>query len=342
MPASGRELPVSAASFHHRFAGLGLVSDLHLPELPTAAPDARIDFQIAVAPAPVFPAAGTVDWQHNFTDRQGAHAFRCVRVGDAFGFDFPSVAQAWVTPDRRITLWRRYDATIESLRHVLLDQILPRLLAQQGHMVLHGAAVHTQGGSTLLMLGDSGMGKSTLAAAFGRSGADVLSDDGVLIAFRPGATRAVHAVPCYAGLRLWPDSLDNVMAERAGESTAMAHYNDKRRLLQPGLTHASYPLDAIVILQPSIDATRIDLDGCHGQDACMALVRNAFQLDLGDHGNLQALLSRAADTVHGVPVLTLAYPRDYPTLPRVIHTLVSLLDRLARQDDTGPAWLATA
>jgi hypothetical protein len=255
-----------------------------------------------------------------------------VRVGDELGFDFPGVAQAWVTPDSRITLWRRYDASIESLRHVLLDQILPRLLAQQGHMVLHGAAVHTQGGSTLLMLGDSGMGKSTLAAAFGQSGADVLSDDGVLIALHPGTAHAVHAVPCYAGLRLWPDSLDSVMADRAGESTAMAHYNDKRRLLQPGLTHASYALDAIVILQPSIDAISIELEACRGQDACIALVRNAFQLDLGDHGNLQVLLSRAADTVHGVPVLTLAYPRDYATLPRVIHTLVSMLDRLASAD----------
>src|SRR4249919_3720578 len=221
MAASGRELPVSAASFHHRFAGLRLVSDLHLPELPRAAPDARADFLISVAETPVFPAVATVDWQHDFTDSRGAHAFRCVRAGDEFGFDFPGVAQAWVTPDRRITLWRRYDASIESLRHVLLDQILPRVLAQQGHLVLHGAAVQTQGGSTLLMLGDSGMGKSTLAAAFGQSGADVLSDDGVLITLSQGETHTVHAVPCYAGLRLWPDSLDSVMSDRAGESSAM-------------------------------------------------------------------------------------------------------------------------
>jgi len=319
---------------------------MDLPELPRASPDARDDFHIVVAETPVFPAVATVHWQHDFTDSQGAHAFRCVRVGDEFGFDFPAVAQAWVSPDHRIKLWRRYDASIESVRHVLLDQILPRLLAQHGHLVLHGAAVQTQRGSTLLMLGDSGMGKSTLAAAFGRSGADVLSDDGVLIALSPGATHTVHAVPCYAGLRLWPDSLDSVLADRAGESTAMAHYNDKRRLLQPGLTHASYPLDAIVILQPSIDATSIELDACLAQDACIALVRNAFQLDLGDHGNVQVLLSRAADTVNGVPVLTLAYPRDYATLPRVIDRLMAMLDRLARPDSDPdietPAQLASA
>jgi hypothetical protein len=321
MPSSGREHPVPATSYHHRFAGFRLVSDLHLPELPRAAPDAW-DFHIALAATPVFPAMGTVDWQHDFTDNHGAHAFRCVRVGGDYGFDFPGVAQAWVTPDNRIALWRRYDASIESVRHVLLDQILPRLLAQRGQMVLHGAAVHTQDDCTLLMIGDSGMGKSTLAAAFGRSGADVLSDDGVLIAFDDAG---IHAVPGYAGLRLWPDSLDSVLADRVAESTAMAHYNDKRRLTQPGPARASYPIGVIVLLQRSIDASTIAIRPCETQTACMALVGNAFQLDLGDHGNVVTLLARAAEVVQRVPVLTLAYPRDYAVLPRVMGRLLSEL-----------------
>ncbi|WP_159015895.1 hypothetical protein [Cognatiluteimonas profundi] len=321
---------MSATIYHHRFAGLRLVSDLHLPELPRAAPDAWADFRITIAPTPVFPAMASVDWQHDFTDNDGAHAFRCVRVGGEYGFDFPGVAQAWVTPDNGIALWQRHDSTMESVRHVLLDQVLPRLLAQRGHMVLHGAAVHTQDDCTLLMIGDSGMGKSTLAAAFGRAGADVLSDDGVLIAFDAAS---IHAVPCYAGLRLWPDSLGSVLADRVADSTAMAHYNDKRRLLQPGPTRASYPIDAIVLLQPSIDASTIAIQSCATQAACIALVGNAFQLDLGDHGNLVALLARAADVVQRVPVLSLAYPRDYTALPRVMERLLSELHQVARAHD---------
>jgi hypothetical protein len=324
---------VSPALYHHRFAGFRLVSDLHLPELPRAAPDAWADFRITIAPTPVFPAMASVDWQHDFTDSHGAHAFRCVRVGGAYGFDFPAVAQAWVTPDNGIALWRRYDASMESVRHVLLDQILPRLLAQRGHMLLHGAAVHTQDDGTLLMLGDSGMGKSTLAAAFGRSGADVLSDDGVLIAFDEAG---VHAVPCYAGLRLWPDSLGSVLADRVADSTAMAHYNDKRRLMQPGPTRASYPIDAVVLLQRSLDDDTIDIQPCATQAACMALVGNAFQLDLGDHANLLTLLARAADAVQRVPVLSLAYPRDYAALPRVMERVRSELRRIARAQDDVP------
>lgn len=309
------------------YAGHRLASQVPLPELPLLHSRGNVGFRVEVSESSVIPAMGTVAWQHNFTDSRGAHAFRCFRVGDAYGFDFPCVAQAWVTADNRIALWRSYESSIESLRHVLLDQILPRVLAQRGHMVLHAAAVHTAQGHTLLALGDSGMGKSTLAAAFARSGAEVLSDDGVLLVLD---SDAVRVVPCYPGLRLWPDSLDGVLAERAAESTAMTHYNQKRRLMQPGPAQPHYDVDAIVVLQAPPDDGALACQPCGAQAACMALVRNAFQLDLGDHANVASLLPRAAETVQRVPVLTLAYPRDYDLLPQVVARLTSTIEGLNR------------
>jgi len=62
------------------------------------------------------------------------------------------------------------------------------------------------------------------------------------------------------------------------------------------------------------------------QAACMALVGNAFQLDLGDHNNLRRLLAHAADAVRRVPVLTLAYPRDYALLPDVVRRIEAEID----------------
>jgi hypothetical protein len=306
---------VSATLFHYRYAGHRLASALPLPELPCL-PAGEPDFFVEAFDSTVIPAAGSVDWQHNFTDSRGAHAFRCFRVGDAYGFDFPCVAQAWVTADNRIALSPSFESSPESLRHVLLDQVLPRVLAQRGHLVMHGAAVHTPQGRTLLMLGDSGAGKSTLAAAFANAGAEVLSDDGVLLDL---AHRGTRAVACYSGLRLWPDSLSTVLAERADESTPMSHYNDKRRLMQPISSDARHAIDAVLLLQQPSDA--IVLAPVAAQAACMALVANAFQLDLGDHGNLRRLLAHAAEAVRRVPVLTLAYPRDYALLPDVVQRI---------------------
>ena len=309
---------MSPTFFHYRYAGHRLASAFALPELPVlpAGPDA--DFVIEISASNVIPASATVAWQHNFTDSRGAHAFRCFRVGDAYGFDFPTVAQAWVTADNRITLFRGFEASIESLRHVLLDQILPRVIAQRGHLVMHGAAVHTAQGRTLLMIGESGMGKSTLAAAFASAGADVLSDDGVLLDL---ADDRVRAVACYSGLRLWPDSLATLLSERAAEATAMSHYNDKQRLMQPVASDEHHPIDAILLLQRADDG--IAFSPVAPQAACMALVTNAFQLDLGDHDNLRRLLARAADAVRRTRVLSLAYPRDYALLPEVLRRIDS-------------------
>ena len=307
---------VSATFFHYRYAGHRLASALPLPELPVLPAGPDPDFVVETFESTVIPASGTVEWQHNFTDAHGAHAFRCFRVGDAYGFDFPCVAQAWVTADNRIALSRSFESSIESLRHVLLDQVLPRVLAQRRQVLLHGAAVHTRQGRTLLMIGDSGMGKSTLAAAFACSGAEVLSDDGVLLDF---SGRNVRAVACYSGLRLWPDSLSTVMAERAAESTPMSHYNEKRRLIQPVAGDARHGIDAILLLQRRSDAITFAPVGA--QAACMALVANAFQLDLGDHANLRRLLARTAEAVRRIPVLALAYPRDYALLPEVVRRI---------------------
>lgn len=318
--------------FHHRYAGLRLASSLSLPELPCLPTEGDADFVIETFDSTVIPATGSIDWQHDFTDSRGAHAFRCFRVGDAYGFDFPTIAQAWVTADNRIALSRGFESSLESLRHILLDQVLPRVLAQRGHLVMHGAAVHTAQGRTLLMIGDSGMGKSTLAAAFAGAGAQVLSDDGVLLDF---AGEGVRAIACYSGLRLWPDSLTTVMAERAAESTPMSHYNDKRRLMQPTASDAQYGIDAVLLLQRREEGIRFA--PVAAQAACMALVANAFQLDLGDHDNLRRLLARAADAARRIPVLSLAYPRDYGLLPEVVRRIeVEIAAKAAPRLDAAP------
>lgn len=303
----------------HRFAERTIASDLSLPELPAADSSRNAAFRITLGDQAVVPTDATPDWQHAYVDPLGETAFRCLRYRDDFYFDFPGIGQARLTPDDRIELWQDPAASIESMRHVLLDQVLPRALAQRGHLVLHGSAVRTPQQQVLVILGDSGMGKSTLASAFACSGADVLSDDGVLLDF---SEPRVRAVPGYPGLRLWPDSLGALFAERAGQSTPMSHYNDKRRLSQPASAHGRLDVDAILLLQgPRGD--RIAIEALTPQAACLALTRNSFQLDLGDHANIERLFAQAARASRAMTVLSLAYPRDYTRLPDVIDCITT-------------------
>lgn len=77
------------------------------------------------------------------------------------------------------------------------------LLQQRGVMPLHAAAVKSPAGAVLL-LGHSGHGKSTLAAALVERGYALLADDVTGLVVRDGR---VTALPSFASLRLWKQTL---------------------------------------------------------------------------------------------------------------------------------------
>lgn len=88
----------------------------------------------------------------------------------------------------------------------LLGVVCAVLLASAGRPLLHGAAV-AHGGGAIAILGDSGYGKSTLAAALVGAGAKLLSED--LLAFT-GHGPDFEVEPGYARISLLADSLEAV------------------------------------------------------------------------------------------------------------------------------------
>ena len=97
------------------------------------------------------------------------------------------------TPDR-----------LHLLPSIVMGWAIGYLLVLRGAVCLHGSVVRFRG-RTVALLGDSGTGKSTLAAAAVRAGADLLSDD--LVAFSdPRSSRSVAAGA--ATLRLTPETAE--------------------------------------------------------------------------------------------------------------------------------------
>ena len=91
------------------------------------------------------------------------------------------VGEYLVSADGREIVWlRASEASLESFRVYLLGQALSFALVKQGFEPLHGTAVVADG-VAIAILGDSGFGKSTLAAQFLASGALLLTDDLLLL-----------------------------------------------------------------------------------------------------------------------------------------------------------------
>lgn len=83
--------------------------------------------------------------------------------------------------------------------HTVLHAFVPLALALRGHTLMHAACVVLDG-RAFLFAGESGMGKSTLAAGFAAQGLQVFADDVVRV--QVDAQGQVWTWPGYPGARL--------------------------------------------------------------------------------------------------------------------------------------------
>jgi hypothetical protein len=120
----------------------------------------------------------------------GESVFYWLRTGDAQALRIhPAAGLVEFDPDSSPGL---------ALTHGIVDFALPNLLSCSDQIVFHGALLETEEGC-VAALGESGVGKSTLAASWVRAGRRFLSDDWFVL--RPEGERLL-AYPSYPSIRL--------------------------------------------------------------------------------------------------------------------------------------------
>ena len=237
--------------------------------------------------------------------------------------------------DGRIEMWAPPNTNPETLHHLLLDQVLPRLLAHQGHIVLHAGAV-AMNDRAVAFVGTTGAGKSSLVASLHATGVPLLSDDGLIVRLNGDA---VEGLATYASLRLWPDALEGLYPNGAPACAPMAHYTNKQRLLldEHEVVRDARQLAALYVIASGDEkaVNHVAIEPLSPRDTCMALISNAFQLDPTDHDRARDLLTRASDVAERLPAFRLTYPRGYDRLPEVRAALLEHQAALAPTTDEG-------
>ena len=281
-----------------------LASDWPLPELPPAPGAARAAIAIERGAAP-FDDRDVVwfrEWRLPDEEpwlvaaRLPAGGY-IVRVPDLADFLIDDAGT-------RVRVVGGADTQDDTLRHLLLDHILPLVMTNRGELVLHASGVLLAQGA-VLFIARSGSGKSTIAAALGAGGARVVADDAIVLR---ESGEGLLAIGAYSGLRLWT----------AGES-------DKRRIspAESSMPFADTPVHVagIYVLNPSPSAS-IRIDPLPPRDAVMALVANSYVLDSGDPARLERHLDCAIGCGRAVPVRRLAFPHDADRLDELCRSLL--------------------
>ena len=114
------------------------------------------------------------------------------------------VARYLAADGREIVVQPEPGAIESDLRALLLCSPMGGLLHQRGLLPLHASVIATPHGAVVFM-GNSGRGKSTLAAHFRQCGFKVLADDIAVIKFNADGHPEVQ--PGLPQFKLWPNSV---------------------------------------------------------------------------------------------------------------------------------------
>jgi hypothetical protein len=296
--------------------------DFPLPGIPEA-PQGEADIRIASGQGSASDTG--YDWLHSWRESDGELVLSCARRCDEGGspshlLRFPELADFIITGNS-VSCHPQANCRQDSLRHLLLDQVIPRLWAHKGHLVLHASAVQLPDGRVIAFLGESGWGKSTLAAALQGRGSRLISDDSVSL---KAADAGVLLVPSYTGLRLNDDSIAT-LGLAGQEWTSVSHYSDKRRFEPASQQHQqTHVLDTLYVMdEPGPSAEPLSIKPLAGAGLIPTLIKRSFLLDTRDNHCATRQLQEASAVMRAAPnVRSLAYPRDYRQLSLLCDALL--------------------
>ena len=216
--------------------------------------------------------------------------------------------------------------TIEEVTTLLLGQVLGCALRLRGTLCLH-ACVLKVGEQAIAIVGESGAGKSTTAAALSKRGHAILSDD---IAVLSEVDQYWFVQPGYPRLRLWPQSIQALYGSEDNLSRILS-FSEKRfiNLNDSETTEWQFhnkplPLAAIYILgKRQLNLATPMIEAVPSKNAVLALMKhrtlNHLPLDKEKQAQEFAAISRV---VVDVPVRKVNRRDSLDALPQICDAIL--------------------
>jgi hypothetical protein len=299
----------------YRLWGSVLASDFEIGHLSFESrlkPDIKVDLRSSLRRPPGIRRV------QRLTDPAGRTYLEVSRRHDEFFLRFPRLAEFQASADGRRVLCRPARGLPgATLRHLIIDQVVPLLLSRRGGLVLHAAAVAVAGGA-VLFLGATGSGKSTLAGSFGAAGLPLLADDCVVLRRRE---RLYSALPGPPAIRLWPDSA--VALFGAGFRGLAAAPSTRKRVVDLGASGLAFqgsplPLRRVYVLETAASGRPSSrIEEVSGSDVFEVLLTSACRLDPTNRAELRREFDALTDLA-ALPVFRrLVFGRGFARLPDV-------------------------
>lgn len=207
-----------------------------------------------------------------------------------------------------ITIVPEVNASQELLRNFLIGTVMATLLHQKGLLVLHASVVNIDGNG-VAFLGDSGEGKSSLAAAFHAQGDSIVTDDVAAV----NITQSPAMVsPSFPQLKLCEEVADTLGYEWDALYLLPFQMNKRGYRLVTGFPRMPLPLKGIYILTTG---SELQIEVLSPSEAVMAIMRHS-ELDTFFHSGHTAHWQLCVALARDCPVYRLQRPRNLALLSK--------------------------
>lgn len=207
-----------------------------------------------------------------------------------FELRVPRVGRFLVADGCTIRIARHPAAGDDALRLFLFGTAFGALLQQRGVLPLHGSAV-CKDGRSLIIMGVSSAGKSSLSAALGRHGWRLQSDDISAVGVDNGIARSEAAFP---RRKMWPDMLMKLGDDPEAHPPVRSGLEKRNQIVsEENFLDASTPVAGVIALSASRASMPV-LTPVNGPPRMMLLKRHTFRGNL--RGPLETHLPQFAIT----------------------------------------------
>jgi hypothetical protein len=268
------------------------------------------------------------DWIHHWTFANEEVWLSLGKEENEYYLKFPDIADFYFSPENKtIDCYGQPDISIETIRHLLLNVVMPLVLTYRGKYFLHVGAIDLKE-IGVAFLGKSGFGKSTLTTSFGQKGFPIITDDCVVVEQDQDKFTLMPAPP---QLRLWDESIDFLFAQKKPHLSRGVNYTNKAHLYEAdamGIVFSSeiVPLGCIYVLcsPESVEEldTTIDIKRLSSREAMFHLLESVFRFDISDKSRVAQEFDFLSKIARSVPCFHLRYPRNFNLLSEVQSAVV--------------------
>lgn len=300
---------------HYYWAfGLSIVSEIDFPELYKIQPRKTTDIKVLI---------GTVPAKVNAS--QGFLSDQLTITPNSFFFSIAGVASYYVENGTTITIAYDLQIDMKTVRLFCLSNAFAALMHQRNMIPLHAAAfVHDE--ELVLLMGESGSGKSTTLAALINKGFIPFSDD-ICVPYLNKSDKAWYAYSSYPMMKYWADTFKRVDIGNAEAEKKIRPAFDKYAVY----FHESFiaePRKIKLLILLDCDPLVEDVRSSEliGMKSFEKIVAQAYRKEyLAPESLIEAHFIQASTMAKDLTAISISRPTNLDSIASVVNSIESVL-----------------